>query len=177
MKRVLSILAMVMMLSGAAWAVPYTWVDAIDFQPDQLVGWYDSFDYTHDLTDNSPTPFNPGEDLILSYNLNVSLYDDRGFLDLGEIAFIDQPGLLGDGVYDFSYTNQDFGWSLTGLLSLNLLGGLDVTITSVGGDFYLASSTLTACGDNASAPVPEPATLLLLGSGLLGLAGLRKRNK
>lgn len=154
-------------------AAPYTWVDLIDFDPDVYIGSFHSHPYTHDLTDNAPVAFNPLTDTIYSYSLAVSLYDDGGRWDGGEIAFIDQPGLLGDGLYNFSYTSQNFGWTLAGLIQLNTFGLLNVSVTSWTGDFYLASSTLTACGD--AAPVPEPATLILLGSGLLGVAGFGRK--
>jgi hypothetical protein len=168
------VLFLIFGLGGFAGATPYTWVDTFD-PCDIRVGWFDSLKYEHDLTDNTPVPFAIGEDFIYSYSLTVRLYDDGGFLDLPEIAYINQPGLLGDGFYDFSYENRELGWSLAGLIELNLLGQLSVSIDSWFGDFYFDYSQLTARGEN-NAPVPEPATMLLLGSGLIGLAGFgRKR--
>jgi hypothetical protein len=165
--------------AGSAMAGPMTWTDVINFDPDVYIGWYDSFDYTHDITDDG---FNPilmgGGDLVWDYNLSISLYDDnRGWDEfvLWEIAHVDQPGVIGDDFYDFSLTNDEFGWSILGLVSLNLNGTLGVTIESWAGDFYFGDSTLTANG--YSHPVPEPATMFLFGAGLAGLAAVGRRRK
>ena len=182
MKRLLVLICcaffVVIGMGGKSFAVPYTWTDTTDFNPDRYIGWWQNFSYSHDLTDNTPDPFKVGEDHIDSYSLSVSLYDDGGKCDFWELAYVNQPGILGDGLYiDFEADNQTFGWSLAGVISLNATGELGVTITSWLGDFYLDSSTLIATGDNAtaSAPVPEPATMLLFGFGLIGMAAFGRK--
>jgi len=116
-------------------------------------------------------------DVATDYVMRLWFYDDTNRWELfPEIAFVDQPCILEDEFYKFSLTYDDIGASIAGLVQINLLGTLDVTITSVSGDFYFGQSVLTAHGIDG-APVPEPTTMLLLASGLVGLAGFRRKFK
>ena len=96
-----------------------------------------------------------------------------------ELAYVDLPGALGDGfVTNFGVSGEEFGgWSILGLLQLNTLGTLTVTISSIMGDFNLTGSTLTATGLANVASVPEPGALGLLGIGLMGMAFSMRRRK
>lgn len=165
-------------MAVTAGATPYTWTDKLDFNPEYMIGWKGPYTYIHDITDDGPVPFVVGEDLVYNYSLSVSLEDDGLDFTILEIetAFIDQPGTSADAYYDFTYTDNTYGCSIAGVLSLGLLGKLWLTVDPTWGDFFLVSSTLTAYGEN-NTPIPEPATMLLLGSGLVGFAGFRRKFK
>ena len=184
MKKLLMLLCAVMLVFGmavVAGAAPMTWTDTINWTPDiKLNSGNQSESYTHIMDGFDPIfDGNSTSDLITDYVLTVSVYDDD---EKFEATFVNQVGRIGDSYQDsFTWDNEITGWSISGLVQLNAFGTLSVTVNRLAGDFFLDRSRVVANGygdDNsapASAPVPEPATILLMGFGLLGLVGYSRK--
>ncbi len=165
---------------GSAGAVPWTWTD--NYDPDDIFfsgghhGGIQNHTFVHSIIDEG---FDPFEDLVITYDLTMNFYDDSyGRNEPGDRPFewvsIDLPGFIADQVVEIDFSDVDLGMSLFGWAQLNLTGELTVNIERVKGDFYFGQSQLAAHG-NETAPVPEPSTILLLGVGLLGLAGFSRK--
>jgi hypothetical protein len=163
---------------AAATPVPWTWTDVYTDPAGDVYfseagnGGLQTYSYIHDIRDEGFDPLL--EDIVTSAILNIDFYDDRVERPWVSEAVMVFPQLSTGTEYDFSYDDPDFGISILALVFLNLTGQLQVTLEQVEGDFYFAQSTLEASGRESS-PVPEPATVLLIGTGLAGVAGLRRR--
>ena len=168
----LLVLALVGLLAGVSPAAIYDYQNVVGLNatllaPGEVVA------YQHTM----PANFDVPPDILISANLDIYYQDSSGF------AMVSVEGNLvggvlvfaGDGFFDFDISSSLDPWTAG--------DPLDVSIASLTqNSIYLDQSVLTLKydnpGTNDGTPVPEPSTLLLLGSGLLGIVVIgRKRAK
>jgi hypothetical protein len=68
-------------------------------------------------------------------------------------------------------------WLIGSTFDPTIDGTYDFSLTAFSGTTEMASTNIQIIVGQGAAPVPEPATMLLFGLGLLGLAGVNRRKK
>jgi hypothetical protein len=170
---VLLFVAGVFGFSNSAFAAAYT--DVINYGPILMTT---GMSHTYSFNLNTDTLANGvdinAEDQINSATLGINFSDD-------------ERNTWNPATWELALVQADqslFLWN-EGTFQANVLNRvvndhqLEVTVTSLFGDFTLGNATLS--GDytdrlaTSASPVPEPATMAMLGMGILGLFGLRKK--
>ena len=202
MKKILLVLVLVLGMAGAAWAETFTLdnfnatlnntdpglvlqsapIQTTPFSFDLNVGGSTTFDLFKIWTDESDVGSDDRVEKEISVSLNftappppfgssidgdtVGVYNGRWYFNeqFGRVEW-DGPvtfnfGPQGNGELTITLSNETFNWGLYGL-SEGSRWGANVEATA----YY------------ATAAVPEPTTMLLLGLGLLGVAGIRRFKK
>ncbi len=114
----------------------------------------------------------PGTQLLFDFDFNEPAGNDDEF---GAFLFNAVTGLEFGSPFQFFIQDTGSGnvsFDLSTLIGYTL--GLQFQLSALPGDLGLGS-TVTVSNVRLVTPVPEPATILLLASGLFGILGLRRR--
>ena len=147
-----------LLMATVAHAVPI--IDTI--HQNVYVGWFSSYEYTHDLTEVNDEPFTLGT--AESGSIAVSFSDDGDRFWEVILIQIDQFDFDTGGII-FSASSFYNELEVNALAQINSTGMLDITIRSLAGDFYVGQSVLTI----ETASMPEPGILGIASLGLLGI--------
>lgn len=169
LKLIPTVFLAVLLFCGVSFATTITYL-ATDLT-DPATG-EDLWQYEYTVSDNT---FNIGEVFTIWFDLDLyeRITPISANAEWDPIALQPDPGIPDDGAYDAEALINNASLSDAFVVSFLWLGSDAPGTQSF--EVYDADFNLIESGETA--PIPEPGTIVLLGIGLLGLAGFGRKSK